>query len=45
MIKRIFIFMANFIYMFFKILPVKNRVTMISRQSDNITMDFKLLKE
>ena len=45
MIKKIFIFMANFIYMFFKILPTKNRVTMISRQSDNITMDFKLLKE
>lgn len=45
MIKRIFIFMANFIYMFFKILPTKNRITMISRQSNNITTDFKLMKD
>ena len=45
MIKKILIFMANFVYMFFKILPTKNKVTMISRQSDNITVDFRLIKE
>lgn len=44
MIKQIFIVCANFIYLFFKLLPSKNRVTMISRQSNEITLDFKLLK-
>lgn len=45
MIKKIFIICANFIYLFFKLLPSKNRVTMISRQSNEITLDFKLLKD
>lgn len=45
MIKKILIICANFLYSFFKVLPVKNKVTMISRQSDNKTMDFKLLEE
>ncbi len=45
MIKKIFIACANFIYLFFKLLPSKKRVTMISRQSNQITLDFKLLKE
>ena len=45
MLKKILILGANFIYFFFKLLPVKNRVTMISRQSNEETMDFRLLKE
>ena len=45
MIKQILIACANFIYLFFKILPSKKRVTMISRQSNDITLDFKLLKD
>ncbi len=45
MIRKILITCANFLYVFFKILPVKNRVTMISRQSDEETVDFRLLRE
>lgn len=45
MIKKLLIKCANFIYMFFKILPVKDKVTMISRQSDEKTLDFKLLED
>ena len=35
----------NIVYFFIKLLPTKNRVVMISRQSNTITMDFKLLKD
>ncbi|HPE14981.1 MAG TPA: CDP-glycerol glycerophosphotransferase family protein [Bacilli bacterium] len=35
----------NFIYLFFKLLPTRDRITLISRQSNNITLDFKLLKK
>lgn len=45
MIKKILIICANFLYSFFKLLPVKNKITMISRQSDNKTMDFELLEK
>lgn len=45
MVKQIFIMCANFIYLFFKLLPSKDKVAMISRQSDEITLDFKLLKD
>lgn len=45
MVKQILILCANFIYIFFKLLPSKKRVTMISRQSNDITVDFKLLKD
>lgn len=44
MLKKILIICANFIYTFFKLLPTKNKVTMISRQSDNKTLDFELLE-
>lgn len=43
--KKILILCANFIYLFFKMFPSKKQITMISRQSDTITMDFKLLKD
>lgn len=39
------IFFMNIIYCFFKILPTKNKITMISRQSDKETMDFRLLRQ
>lgn len=41
-----FKFILNFIYLFIKLCPVKkNRVVMISRQSNVITLDFRLIKE
>ena len=33
------------IYQCMKVLPVKNKVTMISRQSDNISMDFRMISD
>lgn len=45
MIKKFLILCANFIYTFFKILPTKNKVTMISRQSNDKTLDFELLEK
>ena len=45
MIKKIVIYAARFIYCFFKLLPTKNKVTMISRQSDKKTIDFALLED
>jgi len=39
------IFLINFIYFFIKLLPTRNKVTFISRQSNYETMDFKLLRE
>lgn len=44
-ILRILKVVLNFIYMFYKILPSKNKIVMISRQSNNINQDFKLLGE
>ena len=37
-------FILNVVYLFFKPLKTKNQITLISRQSNNITDDFKLLK-
>lgn len=45
MIKKIFIFGANLIYCFFKLLPAKKKITMISRQSNKKTVDFMLLEK
>ncbi len=42
-ILEIFIAIANFIYLFFKLLPVKDKVVMISRQSNEVNLDFRLL--
>ena len=42
-ILEIFIAIANFIYLFFKLLPVKDKVVMISRQSNEVNSDFRLL--
>lgn len=35
----------NIIYFFLKLCPTQNKITMISRQSDKETMDFKLLRK
>lgn len=39
------IYIFNIIYFFLKMLPSKDKITLISRQSNNITLDFKLLNE
>lgn len=36
---------AKFIYLFVKLFPTKNQIVMISKQSNSITLDFKLIKE
>ncbi len=35
----------NIIYFFIKICPTKNKVVMLSRQSNTVNLDFKLIKE
>ncbi len=40
---KIFKVMMRVFYAGFKLLPTKNKVTLISRQSDDTTLDFKLL--
>ncbi len=42
---KIAIFILNVIYFFFKLFRTKNKVTMISRQSNNMSIDFNILKE
>lgn len=44
-ILRIMNFILNIIYFFLKLLPVQNKIVMISRQSNEIGADFKLLGE
>lgn len=45
-IINIGIFFANIIYFFIKLFPTnKNKITFISRQSNEVSLDFKLLKE
>ena len=44
-IIKIGIFFINVLYYLFKLFPTKKKVTMISRQSNDETMDFKLLRE
>lgn len=47
--KRLIIFLGkiflNFIYLFFKVFPTKKQIVYISMQSDNKSLDFKLLSE
>ena len=42
---RIGIFFLNIIYLLVKLVPTKNKVTFISRQSNNIPLDFELLQK
>lgn len=37
--------LANIIYCFLKVFPCKNKIVMITRQSNNSTLDFALLKD
>lgn len=37
--------LMNFIYAILKLFPTKNKVTFISRQSNEISIDFKMLVE
>ena len=40
---KCYIYLSRFIYFFIKLLPVDNKIVMISRQSNEINIDFKLL--
>lgn len=42
---KIAIFILQLFYSLFKLLPVKNKVTFISRQADTASLDFELLKK
>lgn len=44
-IVRIGLACLRFIYFFIKLFPTKNKVVMISRQGNNPSMDFKLIKD
>ena len=37
--------LLNIVYFFIKLFPVKNKVTMLSRQSDKINIDFELIEK
>lgn len=45
LIIKIGTFILNFIYLFIKLIPTKNKITMISRQSNTEPMDFRLIRE
>ena len=40
---KVLIVLLNIVYFFIKLLPTKNKVVMISRQSNSVNLDFKLL--
>lgn len=42
---RLFVGLMNFIYLFYRPLRRKNRVTFVSRQSNSESLDFRLLRE
>lgn len=42
---KIIILLLNFIYFFLKLLPTKNKIVMISRQSNSETLDFELIRK
>lgn len=44
-IIKIGIFCLNIIYGFIKLFPTKNRIVFISRQSNDVPLDFQMLKE
>ena len=44
-LMHLYILFLKVIYFFLKIFPVKERIVFISRQSNQLTLDFKLLKE
>ena len=42
---NLFKIFMNFIYFFIKLFPTKNKITMISRESNSEVLDFRLLRE
>lgn len=44
-ILKIGVFLMNILYLLFKLFPTKNKITFISRQSDSINIDFKLIMD
>ena len=42
---NVFVTIMNIIYLFYKILPIQNKIVMISRQSNEVNIDFNLLGE
>ena len=42
---RLAILILQLFYSLFKLLPVKKKITLISRQADTPSLDFKLLKK
>ena len=42
-VLKLFIFAMNVVYCFFKLLPVRDKIVMISRQSNKVNSDFELL--
>ena len=42
---KILIIIMNFFYFFIKLFPTRNKITLISRQSNTIPLDFALLKK
>lgn len=45
LIYKIAILGMRTIYLILKLFPIKNKITMISRQADNISLDFSLLEQ
>ena len=44
-LMHIYIIFLRIIYFFLKLLPVKNRIVFLSRQSDKLSLDFEMLKD
>ena len=42
---KLFVAIMNFVYFFIKLLPVQDRITMVSRQSDSETLEFQLIRD
>ena len=42
---KIFKFCLNFVYLFFKLFRTRKQITLISRQSNKMSDDFKLLSD
>lgn len=42
---HIFVFLLNILYSFIKLFNTKNKIVLLSRQSDTISLDFKLISE
>jgi len=41
----LFVYLLKFIYFFFKLFPIKNKIVFISRQTNKPSLDFRMLKK